>query len=92
MKFDGVVINLFFHTTTIGILGLMSMVEEISLALRFLFSRRHPKPIQVKLRSQTRQPLDRREFGHRLQNQYLHNLKVVICEIIFLQREISLAC
>jgi len=38
------------------------MVEEISLALSFLFSRKHPKPVLVKLRSRTRQPLDRREI------------------------------
>ena len=46
----------------IGIFEIMSMVEEMSLALNFLFSRIHLKPVSVKQRSWNDQSLDRREM------------------------------
>ena len=68
----------------------MYVVEEMSLALSFLFSRIHPKLVLVKLQSRTLQPLDRSEIWTPPLEPIFTHYHRWKCEIMFLQREISL--
>ena len=42
MKYEHKIQNLYPHTPTVGIFNIVSMVEEMFLALTFLFSHIHP--------------------------------------------------